>query len=501
MSTCLSEKNRRFFTLVKEAMITNPFSLERMELDQKIAAFPGNVERKHNIEATVSAIERKIDELEEESGFVRNYDGMDRHLVEMSVAFLFFYKFRKKFDVFIQKQIQAGEKAIPLEFTEEFKHFLSQKGFSDDETRQAIEHSYQFRRAFHFIDRNLIGRSPVMKELRYNLWNNIFTHNLDLYRRFLLNRMEDFSTLILGETGSGKGTVAAAIGRSGYIPFDLNKRMFAESFMQSFVSINLSQFPETLIESELFGHKKGAFTGAIEDYTGVLGRCSLCGAIFLDEIGEISEPVQIKLLQVLQDRIYYPVGSRQQQRFQGRVIAATNRSIEDLRNSNVFRDDFYYRLCSDVIVVPTLYQRIQEDPAELDDLLRFIVKRIVGESAPELAAIVKDVIDKQLGADYPWYGNVRELEQCVRSVILKKMYKGDTRQKTEDADFYTRFQKGELTAQELMAGYCRLLYQKMGTFEAVARQTDLDRRTVTKWIRNTAIEIQPLDSASSSSEN
>jgi sigma54-dependent transcription regulator len=95
-----------------------------------------------------------------------------------------------------------------------------------------------------------------------------------------------------------------AIGRSGFIPFDRKKGCFKESFTRSFIAINLSQYPETLIESELFGHCKGAFTGAVEDYEGVFDRCSPFGAILLDEIGEVGEPIQIKLLQVIQERVF-----------------------------------------------------------------------------------------------------------------------------------------------------------------------------------------------------
>ena len=111
--------------------------------------------------------------------------------------------------------------------------------------------------------------------------------------------MEDFSTIILGKTGTGKGMAAAAIGRSGHIPFNEKKGCFSDSFARTFLSINLSQYSEHLIESELFGHSKGAFTGAIGDHLGVFSRCSPHGAILLDEIGEISTTIQIKLLNLL----------------------------------------------------------------------------------------------------------------------------------------------------------------------------------------------------------
>jgi len=193
------------------------------------------------------------------------------------------------------------------------------------------------------------------------------------------SRMEDFSTLLLGETGTGKGTAAAAIGRSGFIPFDRKTETFVESFKQSFVSINLSQFSETLIESELFGHKKGSFTGAVGDYKGVFDQCSPYGAILLDEIGEVPKQIQIKLLQILQERVYSPVGSHEKHRFQGRVIAATNRSMKKIRKEGIMRDDFFYRLCSDVITVPPLRQRIQEDPGELHALIARLIERMTGK--------------------------------------------------------------------------------------------------------------------------
>src|SRR6185295_4556060 len=175
-----------------------------------------------------------------------------------------------------------------------------------------------------------------------------------------------------------KGSAAAAIGRSIFIPYQLRERRFAKNFKDSFIAINLSQFSEHLIESELFGHRKGAFTGAIDHHQGVLERCDAHGALFLDEIGEVSVPVQIKLLQVLQERTFAPVGGRERKRFSGRVIAATNQPLDRLRSEGRFREDFFYRLCSDVIRVPTLRERIAESSAELPQLVRILVERIAG---------------------------------------------------------------------------------------------------------------------------
>jgi transcriptional regulator with PAS, ATPase and Fis domain len=304
------------------------------------------------------------------------------------------------------------------------------------------------------------------------------------YQDGLSSRMEDFSTLLLGETGTGKGEAAAAIGRSGFIPYLRDKRRFAASFSDSFIAINLSQFPETLIESELFGHRKGSFTGAIDHHAGVFERCSAHGALFLDEIGEVSAPVQIKLLRVLQERTYTPLGSHEAQRFAGRVIAATNRPWSELRAEGRFRDDFYYRLCSDVIRVPTLRERIAARPSELEDLVRLLVKRIAGEQQADLDSIVLDALHRDVPRDYAWPGNVRELEQAVRRILLTGRYTSDLAGAAvnREQQFSDLVRTGQLNAKDLLGRYCAMLYRQLGTYAEVAARTGLDRRTARKYI-------------------
>jgi transcriptional regulator with PAS, ATPase and Fis domain len=323
-----------------------------------------------------------------------------------------------------------------------------------------------------------------MKKLRLALWNNVFSYDIRIYDRFLVNRMEDYSTLLLGATGSGKGSAAAAIGRSGYIPFDLKKGQFTKNFNDIFIAMNLSQFSEGLIESELFGHRKGAFTGAVENHQGLFERCTVHGSLFLDEIGDLAIPIQIKLLQVLQERIFSPVGSHSQKRFEGRVIAATNRSLRDIRKQGNFRDDFFYRLCSDVITVPTLHQRIKESPMELEQLINLLVQRMTGQESSQLIEMVLETLKRELPPTYSWPGNVRELEQAVRRILLTRHYGGDTTITNPDPEdeFMQKFKTGGLEARELLSQYCTLLFNRFGTYEEVARRTKLDRRTVKKYV-------------------
>jgi transcriptional regulator with GAF, ATPase, and Fis domain len=392
-------------------------------------------------------------------------------LIENGFLFHIYHQFYESFGTLIFEQINAGDAPQRVTFARKAISMITSRGFSSAEALHYFAIFFQMRRAFYFINRSIIGSSPCMKELRLNLWNNVFTRDINLYARYLWNRMEDYSTLLLGDTGTGKGISAAAIGRSGYIPFDEKKECFRESFTSAFVSLNLSQFPEQLIESELFGHKKGAFTGAVADHDGVFSRCSSHGAIFLDEIGEVSVPLQVKLLQVLQERVFSPVGSHEKKRFSGRVIAATNRTLGEIRTGKIIRDDFFYRLCSDVNTVPPLRMRIREDANELDYLITHTLDRIVGEHSPELAAGVP--------------GNVRELEQCLRRILLKQSYEiepvGTTAEDTA-GQLSEGIKEGSLNAQQLLSGYCKIIYDKFGTYEAVAKRTGLDRRTAKKYV-------------------
>ncbi len=484
--TILSGGDREFLSLVARAVVTNPFTPERRELDSRIAGVEVHrgMSELERIRLFSPAVEQRLTALEREGrGRITGFTGEDRRLVEYAWLFHIFHRYVDRIDGLITDQLELGEEPAPVPFAGDLLGELTGRGFSRSESLRFLALFYQLRRAFYFIAHGLVGPSDCMRRLRRSLWNSVFTHDVALYDRYLWDRMEDFSTLILGETGSGKGAAAAAVGRSGCIPFDSRHGRFAESFTRTFLSINLSQYQENLIESELFGHRKGSFTGAMDHHEGIFARVSPHGALFLDEIGEVSIPVQIKLLQVLQERTFSPVGSHQRQRFSGRVIAATNTPLERLRGSGRFRDDFFYRLSSDVITVPPLRQRIAETAAELAALTTLLVTRITGAANPEVVTRVREALAASLPPDYPWPGNVRELEQAIRRVLLTGSYGGEPAPAPDHrARLVSGVENGSLDARSLMGRYAALLHQQLGSYEAVARRLGVDRRTAKRYV-------------------
>lgn len=482
----LTTADRQFIANVLGVMHANPFSDARDAADRNLIDFEPSETYTQRYDKINQAISKGVTRfLGEGKDSIHKFTGQDRQLIESLFLYHSYNQVFLKFDELIETQLKDGDRSCGVPFAVESLALMQRFGCTRQEALHFFALFFQLRRAYYFIMHGIVGRSHCMKDLRESLWNNVITNDIVFYARSLWDRMEDYSTLLLGETGSGKGISARAIGQSAYIPFDEGKNCFSESFARTFVYMNLSQFPEQLIESELFGHKKGSFTGAVADYDGALSRCSRHGAILLDEIGEVPAPVQIKLLHVLEDRTYFPVGSHEKKRFPGRIIAATNRPLDRLRAEKVFRDDFYYRLCSDVIKVPTLRQRIHEDPVELDDLVDHMLKRIVGAPIEGMAAKVLKEIRGQVPADYAWPGNVRELEQCIRRIVLKRKYEIDRQEgapRDREERLIAGIREGTLDAQQLLSNYCKLLYERSGSYEAVAKRTALDRRTAKRYI-------------------
>jgi Nif-specific regulatory protein len=222
----------------------------------------------------------------------------------------------------------------------------------------------------------------------------------EVYRLTRLVAPTRASVLLVGETGTGKEVIARAIHR-------LSPRVEGP-----YVRVNCGALNESLLESELFGHIKGAFTGAIENKTGRFEAAHL-GTLFLDEISSMSPKLQVKLLRVLQEHEFERVGESRTIRVDSRVIAATNQFLEEEIEAGRFRDDLYYRLNVVPIYLPPLRERREDIPA----LARHFLERYSEENRREAPELPREVIDVLLR--YDWPGNVRELENCMeRAVVL-----------------------------------------------------------------------------------
>ncbi len=386
-------------------------------------------------------------------------------------------------------------------FREDLDHFLALPGRVFPEPSEAphlFALGFQLRRAFHHIFRQIYGASIPAASLRAAVWEAIFTHDGARYRRALYGRLADVPTLITGESGTGKELVAQAIALSRYIPFDAEGHRFTGDYREGFVALNLSALSPTLIESELFGHRRGAFTGAVDDRRGWLEACPREGCVFLDEVGELDPAIQVKLLRVLQSRTFQRIGEHKTRRFEGKILAATNRDLAVEMRAGRFRKDFFYRLCADVIRTPTLREQIADRPDELADLTTALARRLVGDGEAErLVAETLAFVRDRLGSRYPWPGNVRELEQCVRSVLVRGRYTPPEVPASSD-DWPTVFRDGSLSADELLRRYCTSVYARVGSYEETARRLGLDRRTVKARIDPELLETLRGSESSSS---
>lgn len=236
------------------------------------------------------------------------------------------------------------------------------------------------------IESEFVGSSKKMSEV-FNL----------IYRLCKV----DTTVLIRGENGTGKELVARAI------HFNSARKS------GNFVAINCGAIPESLMESELFGHEKGAFTGAIERK---IGRFQMAnnGTLFLDEIGELKPDMQVKLLRVLQERKFTPVGGTREVKTNTRIIAATNRNLEKMMAEGQFREDLFYRLNVMPIFMPPLRDRADDIPA----LAQHFIKKFSKQHGRIINGLTPDTLD--LLKKYRWPGNIRELENVVeRSFIVE----------------------------------------------------------------------------------
>jgi DNA-binding NtrC family response regulator len=480
MKASLSRDARTFFDLVLRAAYANPFGDDRASIDASLGET--HVDDPLVVDRLLARLRKRIEKLDETRPFVlSDFAGEDRERIEAAVFFDVFHRFWGDFEGLIDAEEHATSRPN-VGFSTRLLASLVDRGISAARAERLFELFYQMCRAHRFISAGLVGKSRSMRGLRADLWSAVFTNDLRLYDTHLWNRMEDFSVLLLGETGTGKGAAASALARSGFLAFDAKKRVFERSHASSIVRVNLSEVPETLVESELFGHERGSFTGATRDRSGLFSRCVRHGIVFLDEIGDVTPQVQLKLLRVLEERRFTALGADAESRFEGRIVTATHRPLSELRRDGRFRDDFYFRLACHVITLPTLRARIAEDPGELVSLVDDLVARIAGAPSPVLSSLVMTAIERDLRG-YSFPGNVRELERIVRRVLV-------TSRASESAPVLAgahAIDDGHPDAETLLSRYCKRLYAESGSYVEVARVTGLDRRTVKRRVDGTSV--------------
>lgn len=308
-------------------------------------------------------------------------DGIHAHNSDLPVIMMTAYgsvekaveAMRKGAFDYIRKPFKNEELKVTIRKAIEHYHLVCQNRQLTSELHQR----YQFS--------NIIGKSAPMQRI-YKLIEKVAPTKA--------------TVLITGESGTGKELIARAI------HYNSLRRD------QPFISVNCGALPETLLESELFGHEKGAFTGAVNQRK---GRFELAheGTLFLDEISEMSAPLQVKLLRILQEMEFERVGGSQTLKVDVRVVAASNRNLKDDVATNKFRADLFYRLNVVHVALPSLKERTDDIP--------LLVKHFLGKYSPETPARQVTIAAEALRflLDYHWPGNVRELENVIeRAVIL-----------------------------------------------------------------------------------
>ncbi len=366
-------------------------------------------------------------------------------VIDDDVATLEFMKFQLKDEGFDVTTAERGQRALDFVRETEFDIILTDLNLPDLNGVELVKQSKQISPdteiimitgfgsmekaieatkagAFHYVEKPvnfdelslLIGKAverkqqaKEIKELRGKLASRTSYEGIiggsramqSIYEMIENVAESDANILILGESGTGKEVIANAIHYKSY------------RSKKPFVKVNCSALPKDLIESQLFGHTKGSFTGAISDKSGFIGQANT-GSLLLDEIAEMPIELQPKLLRVLQERVYYRVGSDKPQEVDFRLICATNRSpFEAIQEGNL-REDLYYRINTIEIKIPPLRERMEDVPMLAEHFLEMYAEKYKGKANK----FSQHAFDQML--NYNWRGNVRELQNTIERAVL-----------------------------------------------------------------------------------
>jgi DNA-binding NtrC family response regulator len=315
--------------------------------------------------------------------------------------------------------------------------------------------------------KTVIGRSPAMVEV---------------FKMVARAAPTKSTVLILGESGTGKEVIARSI------------HQHSPRAQRPFVAVDCGALTETLLESELFGHTRGAFTGAVADKKGVF-QAANNGTCFLDEIGDISLNMQSKLLRVLQEEEVRPVGGKEWVKVDVRVLAATNKDLDHLVKTGAFREDLYYRLKVITIRLPPLRER----PEDIDELAQIFIRRYSLAARKPISGISEDALERL--RNYSWPGNIRQLENAIeQAVVLSKnpvLTLDDLPQEVREdlPPPYDNAGDGQLvfsdtpSLEEIKKRYALyVMHRTRGNISRAAKVLDIDRRSLYRMLARWKID-------------
>jgi two-component system response regulator AtoC len=335
-----------------------------------------------------------------------------------------------------------------------------------DELDHAVQRSLQMAEASlrtpplgdeegqELLRRRIVGRTPAMRTV---------------FKTIGLLSRNRATVLIEGETGTGKELIARVIHES------------SSDSEQPFVTVDCTTLVESLLESELFGHERGAFTGAVEAKKGWLELAGE-GTIFLDEVGDLPLPLQSKLLRFLECREFTPVGATQSHRSEARVIAATNRSLDEMARQGRFRHDLLFRLKVITLHVPPLRERIDDLP----ELVKFFIARINCELRTKVSRVEKKAMERL--KEHSWPGNVRELKNLLTRAILQSGGAILLRDTVEAAFAGNQAEAHEASALRTLDAIekehiLKIMEQTSGNLSAAARALGISRPTLRQRLK------------------
>jgi len=316
--------------------------------------------------------------------------------------------------------------------------------------------------------------SAELSDKRFGEIIGACTSMVEMFRKLEKVAATDISVLITGETGTGKELIAREIHRR------------SNRSKGPFVVVNCGAIPENLMESEMFGHVKGAFTGAIASRTGKFQQAN-AGTLFLDEVGELSVQLQVKLLRAIQEHVVYRVGDSRPEKCDIRILAATNRTLEDMIKTGEFREDLYYRLNVVNLWLPPLRDR--------GDDVFIIAKALLSKYADELNCPVRGYSPQALAAikKYAWPGNIRQLENRIKKALVLC---DRTLLSPEDLDLGPEAQQPILPLEKAKEDFQRkyvleVLERNNGNRTQTARDLGVDPRTIFRYLEK---EPNPIPS-------